>query len=219
MWFVGDIHGEYEKYHSLILDMNSSIQLGDVGIGFPEPVEDYYTTSCGGVSYPPQEEPQHRFICGNHDDHKIAIKSKNYLGRFGYLEKEDIFFIGGGYSIDRMYRQEGVTWWEYEELDELEVGACYNLYKETHPRIVCSHEAPSIAKYWSLFYSKRKNKRKPSRRERLLNSLYEYQQPEYWIHGHYHQFYTLKEGKTTFIGLDELIDGKEENCVYEIKTG
>ena len=211
MWFIGDVHGQYHRYESFCLDLSESIQVGDMGVGFPD---------IGDTLSPaPIYKHNHKFICGNHDDYKHAIQYPNCLGRFGYIEEHDIFYISGGFSIDKQWREPNVTWWDYEELSGQEQLDCIELYEETKPSIVCSHECPTVAKYWALFYSRGSGKKGiTSPTETTLNVLWSINQPKYWIHGHFHQFYTKQEGNTLFVGLDELMDGKKENCIYEINT-
>ncbi len=183
-----------------------------MGVGFP-PASPSTT-----LSFPPKEDLNHKFICGNYDNYRYASKSPNCLNRFGYIVDKGIFYISGGYSMDVLYRIPNSTWWEWEQLSLIEMEKCMCLYKKVKPAIVCSHEAPGIGKYWSLYYSKMKNMSVISSTEQFLTELWEEYEPQYWIHGHFHQFYTHQEGRTMFIGLDELLDGKKENCIYEIST-
>ena len=34
MRFIGDVHGKYGQYKKLIAEVDSSIQVGDMGVGF-----------------------------------------------------------------------------------------------------------------------------------------------------------------------------------------
>ena len=210
MFFIGDVHGNFNRYHKFCRKLPESIQLGDMGVGFQK---EYSET----LSKPKKEKIEHKFICGNHDNYKYASKLPNCLKRYGYIEDRGIFYISGGYSIDRVLRTEGVNWWSWEQLDCNEMVECMDLYRKVKPEIVCSHEAPSIAKYRALFYNNKMSKPSSST-ERFLNELYLENEPKYWIHGHFHQFYTKQEGDTLFIGLDELLHGKKENCIFEIST-
>ena len=223
MFLIGDVHGNFNRYHNFCKKLPESLQLGDMGVGFPDESKSN-SLQTKVLTRPKSINLNHKFICGNHDDYQYASTLPNCLGRFGYIEESGIFYISGGFSIDKQYRTPGINWWPSEQLDANEMIQCMALYKKVRPEAVCSHECPTVAKYWSLFYSG-KNKGFSSRRgysasytEMLLNDLYVEHAPKYWIHGHFHQFYTKEEGCTLFVGLDELISGKKENCIYEIKT-
>ena len=212
MFFVGDVHGNFNRYHKFCKKFPESLQLGDMGVGFPD-----NTRLDGEKSKPKSFNSKHKFFCGNHDDYKYASQFSTCLKRYGYLEEQDIFYISGGYSIDKQFRVPGDTWWEYEQLDMNEMIDCMSLYRKTKPSIVCSHEAPAIAKYWALFYSNSRLKKTVfSSTENFLTEIYDTYAPKYWIHGHFHQFYTKKEGNTLFVGLDELLYGEKQNCIYEL---
>lgn len=170
MYFIGDVHGHFLDYNELVKKLPCSIQLGDMGIGF-KPYESFPVYS------------QHRWIRGNHDN-PIACKGySNYLGDFGYLEEEEIFFVSGGFSIDRMYRTEGINWWRDEELDVKAQAEVVKLYTKIKPRIVISHECPRDAiqyvgsKYIGIA---------PSSTAALLNHLWGIHSPQRWIFGHHH---------------------------------
>lgn len=170
MYFIGDVHGRLLEYNEIVKNLPCSIQLGDMGIGFskydPFPVYN-----------------QHRWIRGNHDNPEACKKYSNYLGDFGYLELEDIFFVSGGYSIDRMYRVEGKSWWSDEELDVKTQAEVVKLYTKTKPRIVISHECPrEIIRYVGSKYVTIA----PSSTASLLNHLWGIHSPKHWIFGHHH---------------------------------
>jgi len=43
----------------------------------------------------PELPPEHKFIRGNHDDPKFCREHPNYLGNFGYLPDDELFFVSG----------------------------------------------------------------------------------------------------------------------------
>lgn len=179
MWFIGDIHGLFYEYKTLIAKMNESIQLGDFGIGFPKihqmDKEDTHAlyTWC-------QVPTQHRFIRGNHDNPLVCKDSLNYLGDFGIYK--NIFYISGAWSIDQEWRTPGVSWWEGEQLSPKECYDCYDKYIECKPEIVVSHECPL-----SLVSMMGFNPPYPSRTNQLLEMMFKAHQPKWWLFGHFHQ--------------------------------
>ena len=217
MWYIGDVHNHYNRYNNFCKNLPESLQLGDMGVGFP--VKDY-ELSRYKYSPAPYYHKNHKFICGNHDNYQYASKFPNCLKRFGYIKEKGIFYISGGYSVDKQCRTPNETWWEWEELNDKEQEECFKLYKEINPEIVASHDCPTVAKYWALHYSNGGvfNSNISTNTEMFLNKLWVEKEPKYWIHGHYHQFYTKQEGNTMFIGLDELLNGKKDHCIFEINT-
>lgn len=140
---VGDIHGKTKEFQQLIANHNPKtpiIQVGDVGFGF------------GFIPHFPDNV---KLIRGNHDSPEAAREHPNYLGDYGYWPEHKLFYIGGAWSIDYAWRKEWnkqnwpkKVWWEDEELSQPELDVAFELYKETKPEIVISHEAPaSIVPY------------------------------------------------------------------------
>jgi hypothetical protein len=185
---IGDVHGLYDMYYAK-LNENSSIQLGDMGVGFP--------------NYPdPKELPkQHTFIRGNHDNPEVCRKHPNYLGDFGYLPDWDMFYISGALSIDKAIRVEGRDWWDEEELYMKDANAALDLYTQVKPRIVVSHDCPEIAKIVLLTWKKKFNI--PSRTNQLLQAMFERHQPSFWYFAHYHISKTFTIHNTQFQVLNE----------------
>lgn len=97
---IGDVHGftkTYQKWLRQNLDPSQrTLQIGDMGLGF------------AGVGLHPMEE-NHKFFRGNHDSPEKCRAHKNYLGDYGFLEADSLFYIAGAWSIDRAYRTEGRT--------------------------------------------------------------------------------------------------------------
>lgn len=143
MWFIGDCHGKIKQYRTLIRAMPEgakSLQLGDMGVGF----KGVHLMPVGSLL-----RGEHKFIRGNHDSPKACRGHKLYAGDFGYMPDEQLFFLGGAWSIDQNWRVEGVSWWRDEELSYAELDQAYQLYVKVRPRIVATHEAPSKAA-WSM---------------------------------------------------------------------
>jgi hypothetical protein len=144
MFFIGDCHGRIKQYRALIRALPEgakSLQLGDMGIGFK------------GVHLFPGGSllrGDHSFIRGNHDSPAMCRKHKCYKGEWGYDSSEELFYLGGAWSIDQEWRTENVSWWRDEELSYAELDKAYQLYVQTKPRIVATHEAPCLAAWRML---------------------------------------------------------------------
>lgn len=190
MYFIGDVHGYFDGYRNILnkIGDNSSIQVGDFG---------YISRD----NFQVEVNNNHKFIRGNHDNPEICKKHPNYLGEFGYLEEEDIFFVSGAQSIDRSHRYVGVNWWEDEELPYNVLLDVIQAYKKAKPRIVVTHCAP-------IDFKPCKNDFK-SRTEASLQVMFEHHYPEYWICGHYHKRLSQQIESTKFEFLGK-VDGCEE---------
>lgn len=191
MRIIGDIHGDYAAYLEIISGAEKSIQVGDFGIGFSE--DDFKRSS------------SHRFIRGNHDDPHECKKNSHWIPDGSKFE--NIFCVGGGFSIDRDYRVEGVSWWPEEELSHQELYKVMDLYETLKPKIVVSHEAPSSV-IPRMFYEK--NIFPPSRTSMALDSMLYIHKPKLWFFGHWHENRTINIDGTTFIclGVNSYIDLK-----------
>ncbi|MEE9579944.1 MAG: metallophosphoesterase [Nitrosomonadaceae bacterium] len=186
---IGDVHGNYEKYHQLLRKAESTVQLGDFGF-------DYQTLSN-------VDARQHRIVGGNHDNYDDMGNWPHFLGDYGVHSVDgfgDIFFIRGGVSIDRCMRTEGVDWWANEELN---MSSCYSVvdeYTRIKPTFVVSHECPiTIVPYVtaSLHII-------PSRTNQLLERLFGIHQPDQWVFGHYHKSWSEFMDGTRFTCLNKL---------------
>ena len=79
---IGDVHGKTGDYKRLVRSMEPgqrSIQIGDMGVGFS-----------GVVVH--NMSMDHRWFRGNHDDPAKCRKNPNYLGDYGYLPEDGIFW-------------------------------------------------------------------------------------------------------------------------------
>lgn len=174
MHFIGDIHGDYTRYQSLIQSIESSIQLGDMGIGFVEF---------------PAIDPRHRFIRGNHDNPTLCQSIPNYMGDFGF--DGEVFFVSGAASIDRHIRTIGVDWWPEEQLSYTQSIECLELYESIKPDIVVSHDCPLVVKT-QLVGSSICNS--PDSTTLLLNELLDIHTPYLWVFGHHHKTIRIDMG-------------------------
>jgi DNA repair exonuclease SbcCD nuclease subunit len=187
------------------------------------------------------------WIRGNHDDPTASRKHKNYLGEYGYIPKHKLFYVAGAWSIDFAWRKEWnykkqwekekynsktpakKVWWEDEELSSIELEAAINLYAETKPEIMISHEAPSsivphvlskvkldmsTSPMVNIEWEKYRDESTCNRPEKLeciqtrtsqaLQNLLDIHRPKYWCFGHYHISKIVDTGSTLFKCCAEL---------------
>ena len=194
MTFIGDLHGKWDRYMDILENIDNSVQVGDFGIGFANEIPLH-------VVEEKMRNGNHRFIRGNHDDPDLCKDHPHWIADGRYNYGNEIFHIGGAYSIDRHRRIENLDWWEDEELSIYELGKCFDVYAETKPRIVVSHECPeSVA--WESFpwYTDGVQ----TRTRHALQNMFEFHQPEIWIFGHWHSSLDYMKNGTRFICLNEL---------------
>lgn len=187
MLFIGDIHGNFSWYMSQAATSDCSLQLGDFGVGFPFDINDshycnYKEFNNYTYSFPPEFDQQHKWIRGNHDWPELCRKHSNYLGDYGYLQNSGIFYISGAYSIDKDLRIVGVDWWENEQMPYNMLLGMIELYKDTRPNIVVSHDGPSEFTKYALDGSTQFG----SITQNALDTCLDIHRPELWIFAHYH---------------------------------
>ena len=195
MIFIGDVHANFQIYDHVTTCFDDTFQVGDMGF-FRE--IDISRAIVGD---------RHKFIRGNHDDPLLCVRHPGYLGDFGYLKEQDIFYLSGGWSIDQDYRTPGIDWWKDEELSTSQLQSAIDEYKLAKPRVVVSHECPSIVKEDVLDVNRAVNTYAsrvypPSRTELALTAMWELHQPEYWIFGHYHTDFSKIVDGTRFVCLE-----------------
>lgn len=188
---VGDVHSSVADYVRLVEHSEYSIQLGDLGFDY---------------SLLEQLDPaRHRFLPGNHDNY--AALPPYALGDFGLwripgVEPEDlsgeVFFVRGGFSIDRLSRTENVDWFAQEELSDEQFARAIRLYAEVKPDFVISHDGPSsVIPYVSNYCP-------TSRTGQGLQAMLELHRPKRWFFAHYHCAWGKEIDGTLFFCLGEL---------------
>ncbi|HAU39113.1 MAG TPA: hypothetical protein DCX07_15540 [Phycisphaerales bacterium] len=235
MWFIGDVHCRFLKYLSLVTEwvtpaggvMDCSLQVGDMGVGLPArgkpPLLDESPIHEDQPLLAPREKrltqapilsAAHKFIRGNHDNPALCREHPCYLGDYGYLRKQEMCFVGGGYSVDFSERKAGFDWWSDEELPPEQLAEIVESFGDWKSRIVVSHECPTVAKEHAVCnFSKISHS---SRTETALQRMFEIHRPEIWVFGHHHYRVDVRIRGTRFVGLNEMIRGPIEECVFEI---
>jgi Calcineurin-like phosphoesterase len=208
---VGDAHGKFRRY-STILDNSpySTIQVGDMGVGFRHTQGPREGEFQGGPPYDKMLEGGHRFIRGNHDNPAYAAKHTQYIPD-GTVEG-NVMFVGGALSIDRIYRIEGYSWWADEELSGHELAAIKHKYAHPVPEIMVTHECPeSIAEMIlrTMYPDNGQIKLDPrfaSRTRVAFEDMFRSYQPKLWIFGHWH------------VPFDQIVNGTRFICLPELAT-
>lgn len=187
---IGDVHGYKDRYLELCRQATHTIQLGDHGFEYSHLLELMPT--------------QHKILGGNHDNYDKITDWPHYLGDYGLHQIPEfnncIFFVRGGFSIDRQYRIEGVSWWVKEELSIRQCHEALAKYNRTRPSFVISHECPIdivpfVTDYTHII---------KTRTNQLLNQMFAIHQPKIWVFAHFHKTWRCHVDKTEFVCLNEL---------------
>jgi len=196
MLIVGDVHGKVQQYYNLVKDVEYSLQLGDLGFSDSYQVLNHL------------DPTRHKVLLGNHDGYDVRHNYEHFLGDFGSFKLDLIgtYYVRGGRSIDYAYRRLGIDWFEEEELTILQGLDCITDYQKAKPQIMFSHECPVSA--LSMFPVKTWNGEiiKPSFTAKLLQTLFEIHQPDYWFFGHHHT------------SRYQRINGCQFHCLAELET-
>jgi hypothetical protein len=132
----------------------------------------------------------------------------NYLGDFGYLPDDELFFVSGAQTASWRVLGNSKYWYKDEELSDSDLNDAIALYKETRPSMVISHTAPSeaareILKDLDGSYFLNKHGDVESRTSRALQEMFEAHQPSVGYFGHFHVNREFLTGGTTFRCLAE----------------
>lgn len=203
--FLGDVHGKTDQYQKKLRQKfagQRTFQLGDMGFGF---------AGTPGLHKDIMTNGDHRWIRGNHDDPAKCRQQIGYAGDYGYVEADKMFFLGGAYSIDHMYRVPGKSWWTDEEISYEELQKAIDLYIASKPRIVATHECPSrISEYMLQVvipgFRNEKLMCMSSRTASALQQMLDIHQPEEWVFGHYHCSASFQWKATKFTCIPELAE-------------
>ena len=191
MKIIGDVHGKTQQYKEIVDSCKCSICVGDFGF------EKEWDWLDGGIKNPMYS---HFINMGNHDYIPYADSHYASLGNWNFFEGLSIFTVRGAFSIDRVYRTEGIDWFPNEELTYQEGLECFDRYLEIKPKIVISHDCPQFLRFrWFGIYEK-------SNTSNLLQAMWEVHKPQLWIFGHHHE------------SRNQIIDGCQFRCLAELET-
>lgn len=201
MRFIGDVHGHFNRYKKLLASAPDleTFQIGDMGLGFGDQL--------------PSSGSNNRFIRGNHDAPDDCKLHPNYAGEFGFDPKHNLFFAGGGFSIDWQWRVARMNqggrpiWWMDEELSPEQLEAAEHLYLDIKPSVVATHDCPDSIRrrlLHDIVPGFRPEKDLPCRTATAFEKMFTQYQPKIWIFGHYHVDVDFEFAGTRFICLAEL---------------
>lgn len=198
---IGDIHGLFRAYRNIIRNCSKSVQVGDMGVGFIRYGGPFHGTPSQNPPFYAMAKGNHRFERGNHDNPNVCKKHKFWIPD-GTVE-DNMMFVGGEFSIDRDYRQEGYNWWPDEQLSITEFNQVVDTYWVAKPEIMITHGCP-LDVVEMVCAQRRVRFFEPSRTTQAFQIMFEMHKPKLWIFGHHHFSFDKVMSGTRFICLNEL---------------
>jgi len=164
MRFIGDVHAQFDRYVACRDEVESSLQVGDMGAGF------------GKL---PAPKPNHYWLRGNHDDPSVCINRSDCISRYEYLVNFGMMVIAGAYSTDWRVRRQGIDYWRDEELSDADLQNAFYMALDHRAPIVVTHCAPHVVQRIMGFDW-------GGRTSRMFDRLFGQYKPRLWVFGHYH---------------------------------
>jgi len=196
LYLIGDPHGRIPEYLKLLESLTPgarSIALGDLYLGRVQL---------------PELPPEHSFVRGNHDSPSCAENIRTISASSVICLSTNCFSLAAQTASWRVLSN-SKYFYRDEELSESDLNEAFAIYKETSPKFVISHTAPSevareILKDLGGSYFLNKHADVESRTSRALQQMFEAHQPSVWYFGHFHINRKLLIGETKFRCLAEM---------------
>lgn len=228
-YFCGDTHGEFfflNQYLRNATKNDNFFICGDFGYW------DRSTFREGkGFYHELIKNPNHAkiyFCDGNHEQHEWLNDLEKKYGWESPIEvKENIFFCprgssielfdgrrilfaGGADSIDKQWREEGITWFpqetmKYSDYERIDFSKTYD--------IVVSHTCPTNCMNWMKDVYNGISSKSFDFTSDLLQSIFERARPRKWFFGHWHRYDTKEIDGCVFTVLQ--MSGRARHIVKE----
>jgi hypothetical protein len=213
--FVGDLHGNTEAgvnavNQAIVQEAEVIVQVGDFGYW---PAFDHSQRFIEALERELVDNDVLLFFAdGNHEDHRFLPQGDNlnlvaeniwHVPRGLDVELDDtrLLFFGGARSVDRYYREAGVTWFEEEMPTEEQFDRAMLTAQRNKIDIVVSHDCPVETGLRGVPWTLEPDIIADNRimRGYLREILLTYR-PRHWFCGHWHARRTIKH-----VHLDETI--------------
>lgn len=232
-YITGDTHGNQYKWVEQIEPVLSPVDkilvCGDFGVGF---WNGRYWTEEMFYDFLEKQKYIVLFIDGNHEDfpklynypveiwnggrvHKIRKNVIHLMrGEIYHIDGQSIFVMGGGYSIDKYRRTEGVSWWSQEMPSEEEYQNALSNLKQVNYQVdyIITHMASSETVYYLSTLRHLGIKNSVTEELPLATFLDNVQHKvlyRHWYFGHFHVDVGLWKNQTAiFNSVRELVSGR-----------
>lgn len=188
-YVVGDIHGHWAPLNALCARKQPDLVL-----------------ACGDFGYWPRQSPFNetvikpgtatiRWCDGNHEDFwSLSMRTTDELSPkviyqprgsvFTLPDGRNVLFFGGGQSIDKAFRIEGVSWFREEEPSSKELSILVDLDMQID--IVISHTCPVEFKIEEHPYALKLTEKVNDFTRKVLSYALLKFKPALWYFGHWH---------------------------------
>lgn len=214
---IGDLHGSLRR--ALDFPKQTIIQVGDLGVGFKSPSKQLRELELFNNSLKKKDIMMYA-IRGNHDDPvywkgDLELSNLKLVPDYSVLKMEDqnILFMGGAISVDRVLRKTNVDYWKEEGFQYDEEKLTEVVRQVGGIDVVISHSCPEFCypvgdkvSIVSEFANLDVNLIAELRAERAelaraYNVIAHYNKPKAWYYGHYHRNNVEYINDTKFVCL------------------
>ena len=222
---IGDVHGKFNLLSQRMKEITDGVtgvnfvQVGDFGIGFEHPRNDFKELSRLNDILIDRSSMMY-IIRGNHDNpsfwHKgcgFSFSNIQFVSDGSTLQIDDMvcYFAGGAYSVDRARRHQGIDYWSGElfvdSSDELhqkiDVLFTHDVYHPCSPFTIYGSETVRYFQSEDPFLIGDLQKSQ-IRMEELYNKILNTNPTFTWYHGHYHESHVTNNNEQITHSLSEL---------------
>ena len=233
IYITGDMHRLFSRLYVLnATEEDMLIILGDAGINYYLNQEDIFVKDyLKGFKY--------KFFCirGNHEERPENIPTYKEVDMFGgkvYIEEQypylifakdgeiynidnkKVLVIGGAYSVDKKYRQDnGLPWFEDEQLTLEERNSILNKVKGQHFDIVLTHTCPYKYEPTEVFLPWIDQDLVDKRMEHFLDEVEESIDYDKWYCGHYHTEKEIDKIEFMYRDVKEIYQKKKDKILVK----
>jgi hypothetical protein len=197
-YLISDVHGNKDVLRKLIIEsLTDNITLiGDIGFGFGITMDWFKLFPDKKIT----------LLQGNHDNAQCMYSDKNVscittFNGYRFEYSTGTLHIPGAYSYDKKYRINGISWWDNEEMNVVQLQSLIDFVANNvhYIKNIISHDAP-LSMYYN-FFPETVRSRTNVALDTIKEIILENEVTVNWYHGHLHYGYSYRVGNLNIIGL------------------